>query len=117
MSYFLSFLGRPLPGASFIASNDLRAYSASFDTGFSPAVWSLTLTAVGLIFSLSAISLTVKYSSPLINIAYIIGIFSVFITASNILLNGCIVEFVKKIKNLSESKIFVLILYITSGKI
>jgi len=27
------------------------------------------------------------------------------------------VEFVKKIKNLSESKIFVLILYITSGKI
>ena len=103
-----AFLGRPLPSASLIALYDFIEYRASFDTGFSPAVWSLTFTAVGLISSISAISFTVKYSLPFINIAYIIGIFSIIITIGNVLLNECIVKFVKKLKYLIESKNFML---------
>jgi len=88
----LAFGGLPLPGTLRIASNDLREYKASFDIGFSPAVCSLTLTADGSISSLSAISLTVKNSSPFISISYIIGFFAKIITCSNNSLNKHIVK-------------------------
>ena len=112
-----AFGGLPFPGTLRMASNDLIEYKASLEMGFSPAVCNLTLTADGSISSLSAISLTVKNSSPFISIAYIIGFFIRIITCSNNLLNKHIVEYKKTSENLTSSKIYLLILYLTSSKI
>ena len=115
MSYSFGFLGRPRGGASFIASYASTEYKASMLTGSYPYRKSNVLTADLFFFSLSAISLTVKNSFPLINIYPIIGSFHKKFTTGCILLNKCIGKFRKKIKKCYQKTHFVLTLNATSG--
>jgi len=88
----LGFGGRPGGGAFLITSKASAGYSASLLIGFKPALYRSFFTASVFLLSLSAISRTVRNSSPFISIVFIIGIISKNITHGEILLDKRVVE-------------------------
>ena len=88
----LGFGGRPGGGAFLITSKAFTGYSASLLIGFKPALCRSFFTASVFLLSLSAISRTVRNSSPFISIVFIIGIISKNITPGEILLDKRVVK-------------------------
>ena len=111
----MALRGRPFfqpgLGESLITSYAFIGYKASLDNGFSPALCKSFFTA-SLVFPLrSAISATVKNSSPFINIPNNIGFFTNKVTPSDNILHKCIVKIAKNAQYFHQKGCYVLTIF------